>query len=443
MNFTESPKFCFFGAYPNSKNLGVAALSFSAMIGMKERIPGAMLTVFDVGKGRRAGSYSHGKLAFDYTLMGAHLSRRYYRRDNLWNIRVSGWLNGLCNPAVKAISNAQAILDISGGDSFTDMYGSHRFAWKTLTKLISLEQKRPLILMPQTYGPFESMRSRKIATYIVRNAAAAWARDDISFSNMRDLLGDAYDQERHHSGVDLAFSLPKRKPIKPIPKIIEHWFCGEHKKETIGFNISGLIYNDPDVSRNRYGLIADYRVVVTEFLRRILKETDVNILLIPHVLSQKGKVESDHDANIAVNKALSGIDDTRLVVVPPNYDAFEMKWIISRCNWFCGTRMHSTIAGLSTGVPTAAIAYSIKTQGVFETCGQTGHVMDPRCSSTEDIIDGIYSSFKQRQETKRDLDVKLKCVIKRAELQMDRIVATCMGQSIYQVRRDNSNDPEK
>ena len=37
----------------------------------------------------------------------------------------------------------------------------------------------------------------------------------------------------------------------------------------------------------------------------------------------------------------------------------------SRCRSFIGARTHSTIAALSTGVPTIAIAYSQKARGIF------------------------------------------------------------------------------
>lgn len=425
----NAPNICMFGAMPGTGNLRVSALCFSTMAGIMKRVPRANLTVFDVKKGVRTRTYSTEGLSFNYTLMGANHSRRYYRRDNLWNMRVSGWLGGLWNPGVKTLSKAQAVLDISGGDSFTDMYGSHRFAWITLTKLIALEQKRPLILLPQTYGPFNSPRCRRIAERVVRNATAAWARDERSFANLRELLGSAYDPARHHSGVDVAFALPTCRPCRLLPDTLERWLSDDRCRKTIGFNISGLIYNDPDAAIHWYGFRADYRKVVVEFLRRILKKTDVNILLIPHVLAEKGRHESDPNANDAVAQALSDVPDNRLVVVPPDYNLFEMKWIISQRDWFCGTRMHATIAGLSTGVPTAAIAYSIKTRGVFETCGQGDHVIDPRYLSTEDVIDGLFTSFQQYEKTKYDLALSLLDVKRCAELQMDYIIATCLGHS--------------
>lgn len=424
------PNICLFGAMPDTGNLGVSALCFSTIAGVLQRLKDANLTVFGFGNDIRTSTYVTDQQTYDYVSASAVYSRRYYRRSNLWNMRISALLGGLGNPAVESIAKAQAVLDISGGDSFTDLYGSRRFAYITLPKLITLQQKRPLILLPQTYGPFNAPRCRRIAEYIIRSSTAAWARDERSFKSLRELLGDAYDPKRHHSGVDVAFALPVTRPQKPLADNVSNWLRSDKKRPTIGLNVSGLIFNDPDAAVTRYKFRADYRKVTIEFLRLLLQKTDVNILLIPHVLAPTGRHESDPDANNRVAKELADIAGNRLAVIPPAFDQSEMKWIISHCDWFCGTRMHSTIAGLSTGVPTAAIAYSLKTQGVFETCGQGDHVVDPRSLSTEDVVAGLFNSFQQYKKTKDDLALHLPDVKRRAELQMDQIAALCLKPGI-------------
>lgn len=439
-NAPTQPNLCLFGGMPNTSNLGVSALCFSTIAGILQRLENANLTVFGFGKDIHPNTYVTDEQTFNYYSAGAVYSRRYYRRDNLWNMRISALLGGLGNPAVEIIAKAQAVLDISGGDSFTDLYGAKRFAYITFPKLITLQQKRPLILLPQTYGPFDTSRCRRIAKQIVCGATAAWARDERSFESLRELLGDHYDPNRHHSGVDVAFALPVRKPEekKLTDNNVLQLLTSDRVYPTIGVNVSGLIYNDPNAAVKRYKFRADYREVIVKFLRLLLKESNVNILLIPHVLASTGSYESDPDANNAIVKELAGIAGNRLKVIPPNFDQSEMKWIISRCDWFCGTRMHSTIAGLSTGVPTSAIAYSLKTQGVFETCGQGDHVVDPRYLSTEDVVAGLFNSFRQKENTKGNLAAHLPDVKRRAEMQMDQISAACLTSvsDSYCIKKD-------
>ena len=55
-------------------------------------------------------------------------------------------------------------------------------------------------------------------------------------------------------------------------------------------------------------------------------------------------------------------------MVRPPYEASEIKHEIARMDWFVGTRMHATIAALSTGVPAGEVAHSPKFRGISERC---------------------------------------------------------------------------
>ena len=83
-------------------------------------------------------------------------------------------------------------------------------------------------------------------------------------------------------------------------------------------------------------------------------------------------------------------------------------------DWFCGARMHSTIAALSSGVPTAATAYSDKTLGVFASCGVENQVIDPRQLETEAVIEKLVESFESRAQTRQVLSTTIDGVKARA-----------------------------
>src|SRR5690606_8800966 len=134
----------------------------------------------------------------------------------------------------------------------------------------------------------------------------------------------------------------------------------DRARPLIGINVSGLLYGKPGEAAGRYSFRADYDAVLQELVARILRESEARIVLVPHVY---GAAESDVLACEALAGQLAPRADGRLAALPGSYDQCEIKWIISHFDWFCGTRMHATIAGLSTGVPTSAIAYSPKTVG--------------------------------------------------------------------------------
>jgi colanic acid/amylovoran biosynthesis protein len=419
------PKLCVFGVPPRTGNLGVTAMHLALLTAITRRAENPLITVFDDRAGIRPETARVAGRDVDYRLCGAIPTRRIYRRHSLWQIRTSGRLGGLGNPVIKAIRRADAVLDVTGGDSFTDLYGPRRFRWVTLDKLITLEQNRPLILLPQTIGPFHGERARRIARRILHSAMMVWARDATSFTVLRDLLGADFDNERHRCGVDLAFGLEDRTPAQPLPEPIASWFADDGRRPIVGCNVSGLIFNNPAAAKARFGLRAEYDRAVILFLRRILHQTDANVLLVPHVLTEHGHHEHDPDACASVAEALREADGRRVAIVGGGYDPCEMKWIIGQCDWFCGTRMHAGIAALSSGVPTAAIAYSRKTLGVFDTCGQGPHVADPRELDTADVVERLWHSWTQRQSAAAHLRHRLPFVLQQAQTQMDEVLASC------------------
>ncbi len=401
-------KVAYFGAAPDTANLGVSALCISVLQEMFRDDPRHEITVFDYGRGGRQETFESAEGRHTYKRVGAKLSRRYWQRETFWNIRWSHRLGGLGNEAVRVLREADVVFDISGGDSFTDLYGSRRFASVSMAKELALEMGKPLVLLPQTYGPFNEKRTRDKAADIVRRSAVAWARDERSYATLKELAGRDFDPARHKCGVDVAFALETRAPTMQLPGSVATWLSKQRKAETIGFNVSGLIWHDPAAMRGRYGFKADYREVVLGFLRRALVESDANILLIPHVITAPGHYESDPGANEAVRAALADDGDARVrraaservEQIPMGInDPREMKWVIGRCDWFCGTRMHACIAGLSSGVPTAAIAYSIKTIGVFETCGEGESVIDPRSMGSEAVANLLWERWQRRAAT--------------------------------------------
>ncbi|RLS58106.1 MAG: polysaccharide pyruvyl transferase family protein [Planctomycetota bacterium] len=412
---------CLFGASPDTGNRGVTALCHSVIWHLHSRNVNK-ITVFDHGRGQRPDQVVFGNERVTVNLRGAVHSRRLYRTECLWTIRMATWLNSRWNSAAHDISEADAVYDVSAGDSFTDLYGERRFRSVVLPKLIALEAGRPLVLLPQTYGPFRSPEARATAEKIVRQSRMAWARDADSFAALKELLGDAFDPARHRQGVDMAFALPAIPPRNLSPKI-QWWLSPEERRqhEVVGLNISGLIYNDPIPAAEQFGLKANYPLLVHEFLDWLLQSTDVRVILVPHVTTRSGEVESDPDAVQKVYDRLSPEHQQRVAIAEPESTPSELKWLIGQTAWFCGTRMHSTIAGLGSGVPTAAVSYSLKTRGVFATCGQGHQVFELRYQDTAAILASLKASFLRRQVDRELLAKQIPAVTRMARNQLDEI----------------------
>ncbi len=100
-----------------------------------------------------------------------------------------------------------------------------------------------------------------------------------------------------------------------------------------------------------------------------------------------------------------------------------MKGLIARASWFCGARMHATIAALSSGVPAAAVAYSDKFAGTFTTLGRADDVADARRSDPDAVVRTLVDSYERRHDDRVALAGSAAHARVRARYQFDDILA--------------------
>jgi polysaccharide pyruvyl transferase WcaK-like protein len=417
-------RFCLFGASPGTGNQGVNALCWSTLEGFSQRLD-AKFDVFHYGKTSLNGVVPGSTPPVHYRSEQMTAGRRIWREDHLWRaLNAARTLPGN-NGIVRAIRNADAVLDASGGDSFTDLYGTSRFSNIIAPKKLALSLGRPLILLPQTYGPFKSPRNERMARNLVSEATLAYARDKDSYEKMRTLLGSRFDPRRHRQGVDLAFGLHAREP-QVLQSDVRQALAERGDRPLIVLNVSGLLSNEAKASRQRFSLSVHYPALIANLVAALLQTTDAHILLLPHVQAPDGHYESDLDACRAVFDALPGryhaAAHRRITTVSQSYDATELKWLIGHADWMCGTRMHSTIAALSMGVPACALAYSLKTRGVFETCGVGESVADLRYLSAGQVVEHVLWTWQKRESLARKIAGKLPVVVNRSLEQLDEMV---------------------
>lgn len=421
------------GASGDNSNLGVSALMHSVLAAASRWAPASSVTVLDNGRGARPAQALVDGSDVAYTRCGVRLSRRFHQRESLWNIRLSSRLGGLGNPASSAMLDADVVLDVSGGDSFTDLYGAKRFRTVVGIKRAALASRAPLVLLPQTYGPFTEASSARAAADVLQKAQAAFARDEASFDTMVSLLGPAFDERRHRVGVDMAFALEVHEP----PAEVQDWF--QTWRATVdgpvaGLNVSGLLFNQAGAASEQYGLHADYRRAAVALIDALVRR-GAGVLLVSHVVCPVDKPESDRQAGLTVLEALPAAIRERVVLAPSLDDPCQTKWLIANTDWFCGARMHATIAALSSEIPTSAIAYSAKTGGVFETCGQGHRVVDARSTTTNDLVPALLQSWDERDVARSELAASMPSVVERARSQMEEAFVASQDERPARSRR--------
>jgi len=412
-------RLCLFGASDDTGNLGVSALLRGVLAGIAARAPDAEVVVFDHGRGSGPASATLGDEPFEYLRVGAPYTRRVHNPESFARLWLDQAVGTSRHPGIRALRSADAVLAIAGGDSFADIYGRSRLRSVTAPMELSLDLHRPLVLLPQTYGPYRSQGMRQQAERIVRGASMGWARDPRGHDVLLDLVGPDDDPSRYKLGVDVAFAVPLagRETVARTYGGVRGLLAEpDDGPELVALNVSGLLAN----GGQQFGgtLSAEYREVMARLVRHVLQaDREARVVLVPHVIGAAS--ESDEPACRELADELG----TRVVAAPPTADPGVAKALIARASWFCGARMHATIAALSTGVPAAAIAYSDKFAGVFEGVGRGSAVADARALDGDELVRTLVDSYERRHADRPGLERAAAATRERAREQLDEVLA--------------------
>lgn len=249
-----------------------------------------------------------------------------------------------------AVCAQDCILDIGAGDSFAEIYGAKRFGFLWLTKMMALARRKPLLLSPQTIGPFTKPGYRLLANIALTRASAVVARDEMSLAALQELAPNA----RAALSVDVAFALPyeDRSSQRGGPIL------------RVGVNVSGLLFNEAESGRNRFGLGFDYAEFMRDFIGALSKRPDVEIHLITHAIHATDAWDDDGRVADKLARAFPGV-----IRVPDFLGPLEAKTYISGLDFLVAARMHACIAAFSSGTPVVPVAYSRKFTGLFGMLG--------------------------------------------------------------------------
>lgn len=415
------------GALFSTGNLGVSALAWSAINLISKKFEGAKICLVGGKDFQTFELRLDGKplivevypIRFNFNILSKNHILRIWscvlirRILNKWESEKRNHHNQLTLTGKKIqtldiICNAYAHFDITGGDSFSDIYGFSRFTKDALVKAVLLSTGRRFILLPQTYGPFNSATTRSVARYILKRATTIATRDQLSFDYVQELTRESREVSLCP---DIAFTLESRKPSGYAENFKE-----SDGSPNVGINVSGLLYNGGYTGRNEFDISLDYRELINEIVQLFVSRYGCSILLVPHVITENLHVENDlMAAESIVRKLPNKLKGQVSIVAPetgsPFYDQCEIKYIIGECDFFLGSRMHATIAALSQLIPTVGLAYSRKFAGVYRTIGVEDCVVDLRQNSLKGALEIISAVY----EKKRDIRVLLEETIPQAK----------------------------
>lgn len=249
-------------------------------------------------------------------------------------------------PILDAISGA-AIVVASGGDIFSSDYGGPMRQLRPLRA--ALDAKVPVIFLAQSIGPFRSPKEAQAWTSVARRSALVTVRERISYDYVTQRLG--VPANLVELTADPAFLLPAAVVDPPVVRAEDH----VRTQPLVTVAVSGGIsrFSGVDAQRHLESL--------AEAVRTALDTLGARVVLLAHVQDDAER----NDDRVPARALYERFERDPRITVAGDVGAAELKGLIAGSDMLIAERMHAAIAGLSSGICTVAIGYSIKAEGIM------------------------------------------------------------------------------
>ena len=244
----------------------------------------------------------------------------------------------------KDLNRISNVFSISGGDAFSDIYGTKTFRYMNWVSYVAAIARKKLVLLPQTLGPFKEKKNLDIAKKIIVNSEKIFIRD-FTFTNVLEDLKVDYILSH-----DVSFFMQAEKLDLNIPS------------NAIGINISGLLYYN--IFRGLSGRFPYYKELLIQLIEQF-QRLNVPIIFIPHTYNFNDPIPYEDDLLAATDFFNILKDKRNISIMNKDYTAPQLKYIISKCDFFIGSRMHANFAAIYSKVPVYGLSYSYKFEGSF------------------------------------------------------------------------------
>ena len=310
---------------------------------------------------------------------------------------------------LKSYADADIIVSCGGGflhDSFGGIFMTHLYGIFFGKFVLN----KPTVIYAQSIGPFKSKFYCEITKFVLEKLDMVLLREELSYKLMKEIN---LKNKNYYITADAAFLSPicSQGRIKEI-----------YNRENIDLDkklvgVSVRFWNFPK-SKNPEQLFEKYKHAVASLCDNLIEKYNVDIIFISMV-SGKGKFDSD--STVANDIVFIMKNKDRVKVVPNIYNHKEIKGVISKFDMFVGTRMHSNIFATSSFVPTYAISYLYKTEGIMKMIGQGKWVCKIEEIDEKKLVKEIERLWEQRDTVRKSLEENINSLEKKILLNTDKI----------------------
>ncbi|MEQ9461401.1 MAG: polysaccharide pyruvyl transferase family protein [Phycisphaeraceae bacterium] len=281
--------------------------------------------------------------------------------------------------------DTDAMIDISGY-AFGDKFGVTKARLFNQRAAQYRSRGKPVILLPQMLGPFESQGFQPIMARMVSQSSLLFARDRISLDACRALLREQASPIKLAPDITIFRSPGTRQVAMP-----------EDPMRTVALvpNIRMLDKGDPRWK-------AEYVPRLTAAGKQIL-DRGLNLHIVIH--ETRGS-----DAKLG-HQLSDAIDPIRVPVIQYQ-DPLDLKAYLGHCRFIIASRFHAVVGALSSGVPALVIGWAHKYEMLLEDFGTPDTIhnasdpADHLLNHIDRLLDDSHRQHEHETLTRHKADMK-------------------------------------
>jgi colanic acid/amylovoran biosynthesis protein len=241
---------------------------------------------------------------------------------------------------------------------------------------------KPVYLYAQSFGPYPTSLQRRIALSGIRSASLVLVRE----AKSRKLLTEFGIPNKRITKVPDSAFLFMAKPNKAVTRVVRP---KDSRETIIGITVRSWL----DETRQ-----AAYETAIAELIRVIAAKPNYRVVVIPQVTSTEQR-DDDREAGARIARLLEPADN--IVFLSERFTHEQIVSVYASLDYLVGTRFHSVIFALLSGVPAIAIEYEHKTSGIMLDLGLERWVV-PIEDVTADRLTGLFAALLRDQKAYRE-----------------------------------------
>ena len=261
---------------------------------------------------------------------------------------------------------------------------------RTLEILMAKFFNRPVIMFPNSIGPFKTYVGRFLSKLALNRCDCLMLRDAISYKIAESLGINSTKILTADTALLLGKKtrLSRKRDTEPLigvsPGVYSHSLSADKVNEYIKEHAVAL-----DMAAEKY---------------------DLSIVFLPHYIS--GFKFDDLEISKLIWQSMENRE--RATIIQVN-DVNEFKSLLEKVDMLISSKMHPAVLGVSSFVPTLCIAYDHKQWGLFNHLDMTEMVINIQEADRKTIFSKISLIWENRKEIKNLLQKKVPVLQKSTE----------------------------